>query len=318
MVSETSEAQIHFRHFDASGDIPHLAQLLAEIEQVDHAGEDISEETLKAQLTLPGHDPFQDRWVVTTSDNERHIIGFSCVWKVPQNAHADIYVGVHPLWRRKGLGCELLQRTLARAQTLQPQEILASVDTQHQEAMNFLQKHAFSPVAAYTEMCCAHSMLLPPPDWPTGYTIHAYNPLHDFPVLLEMYNTAFQGLWGHWETVTAADLQDILTHQNPAGIFLLHTHAGKVVGTCRGEISEPLSARRGRRMGYLDCPGVVPGHRANGLYFPLLLHAAHWVRNQETVDIEVESWGDDPQVIAQYEEVGFTRVRQQITYHLPC
>jgi len=318
MFSQTPEAQFRFRHFNADIDIEYLIQLLTEIENTDHAGEDNSEETIKAQLTWPGHDPFQDRCVVTTGDNERQMIGFSSVWKVPQNAHADIYVGVHPLWRKQGIGSALLQRTLARAQALRSQEILVNVDTQHQDAMKFLQKRAFSPVSAYTEMRCASSVLLPQPAWPRGYTIHVYNPLQDFSPLLDMYNRAFQGLWGHWENVTTKDLYDILAHQNPAGIFLLRTHSGEVVGTCRGEISEQLSARRGKHTGYLDCPGVVPEHRTNDLYLPLLLHAAHWVRSQAAIDIEIESFGDNPQVLAQYQEAGFKRVRQQTTYHFSC
>jgi hypothetical protein len=67
-------------------------------------------------------------------------------------------------------------------------------------------------------------------------------------------------------------------------------------------------------MGYLDSPGVVPEQRANNLYLPLLLQAANWVRTQEPVDIEIESYGDDPSVLAQYQEVGFEKIQQQDIY----
>ncbi len=318
MLSQPLEAQFQFRHFNAETDIPRLASLLEEIENIDHTGEDISEETLKAQLTWPGHNPSQDRQVVMARDDPGQMIGFSSVWKVPQNIHADIFVGVHPLWRKKGIGSALLQGALARAQTLHPHSILAYADAQHQEAMHFLQERAFSPAAAYTAMRCASDKLLPQSAWPAGYTIRVYNPSQDFPLLLDMYNRSFQGLWGHWETVMAEDLHGILEDQNAADNFLLFAPTGEVVGTCRGTISEPLSTSRGKRMGYLDCPGVVPEHRANGLYLPLLLHAAQWVRNQGATDIEVESWGDDPQVLAQYQQVGFEKVHQQIIYCLSC
>lgn len=314
MSLNTIEQHYHFRHFDANTDVSRLAQLLAEIEAVDHAGEDISIETLQAQLTLPGHDPSQDRWVVTTLDNDEQLIGVGIAWKVPENKHADIYVGVHPTWRKHGIGGVLLQRLIARTQMLQAQDILASTDAQHQDAIDFLHKRAFAPVAAYTVLRLASNVALPQPVWPTGYTIRQYNPADDFPLLLDMYNRAFQGLWGHWEHVSEEYLQGMLTEMNPEGIFLLFTSAGEVVGTCRGEINVQLSERRGKRTGYLDSPGVVPEHRTNNLYLPLLLHAANWVRNQELIDIEMESWGDDPRVLAQYQEVGFEKMQQQGIY----
>ena len=314
MSLNTNDDQYSFRSFDANTDVLRLAQLLAEIEAVDHAGEDISIETLQAQMTLPGHDPAQDRWVVTMPDNDEQLLAVGIAWKVPENKHADIYVGVHPSWRKRGIGGVLLQRLIERAQTLQAQDILASTDSQHQDAIDFLRKRAFVSVAAYTVLRLDSNIALPQSVWPTGYTIRKYNPVNDFSLLLDMYNRAFQGLWGHWEHVTAEDLRGFMEEWNSEGIFLLFTQEGEVVGTCRGEINAQLSERRGKRMGYLDSPGVVPEQRANNLYLPLLLQAANWVRTQELVDIEIESYGDDPRVLAQYQEVGFKRVQQQGIY----
>ena len=314
MASDIIEAQYSFRHFDPNTDVPRLAQLLTEIEAVDHAGEDISIETLQAQMTLPGHDPVQDRWVVTAPDNDEQLLAVGITWKVPENKHADIYVGVHPARRKQGIGNALLQRVVARAQTLQAQDILASADSQNQDAIDFLRKRAFAPVAAYTVLRLTSNKAIPQPVWPMGYTIRKYNPANDFSLLLDMYNRAFQGLWGHWEHVTAEDLRGFMKEWNSEGIFLLFTQEGEVVGTCRGEINVQLSERRGKRMGYLDSPGVVPEQRANNLYLPLLLQAANWVRSQELVDIEIESYGDDPNVLAQYQGVGFEKIQRQGIY----
>ena len=314
LFPDTTEPHIHFRHFDVDTDLPRLVQLLTRIEQVDHAGEDTSEETLKVQLTLPGHDPVQDRWVVTASNNEQ-LIGYSSVWKVPENNYADIYVAVHPDWRRQGIGSELLQRIVTRAQTHHPQDILVSADAQNQVVKDFLHKRAFLPISAYTAMRLASTVDLPQAVLPIGYTLRVYDPVNDFSLLLKMYNRAFQGLWGHWEHVKAENLHEWLEGMNPDGIFLLFTQTGDVVGTCRGEISEPLSKQRGTRIGYLDAPGVVPEHRSENLYLPQLLHIANWVREQERdVAIEIDSWGDDPQVLAQYQQVGFERTHQQDIY----
>lgn len=310
MSTEASKSHFHIRPFDLHTDIPRLVQLLTEVENVDHAGEDTSEENAWMQLTLPGHDPTQDRWVATNPENEEQMIGFGTVWKVPQNSYADMYVCVHPAWRRQGIGNVLLQNVLESAQALQAKNVLCYADMQHHDVVDFLHKRDFTQIAAYTQMRLAASKLLPQPVWPTGYTIRVYNPTEDFSLLLDMYNRAFQGLWGHWEHVTAEDLQEILAGQKPETIFFVVAHNGEVVGTGRGEISEQLSERRGTSIGYLDAPGVVPEHRANGLYLPMLLRAVHLVRDRGIVDIEMESWGDDPQVLAQYQGVGFDIVHQ--------
>ncbi len=137
MSANTSKSSIHYRHFNVNSDLQPLVQLLTEIERLDHAGEDTSEETLNAQLTLPGHDPSQDRWVVTSSSDKKQMIGFGTVWKVPHNNYADVYVAVHPEWRKQGIGSELLQRILQRAQTHSPQDILVSADAQNQDVKTF-------------------------------------------------------------------------------------------------------------------------------------------------------------------------------------
>ncbi|QBD76096.1 GNAT family N-acetyltransferase [Ktedonosporobacter rubrisoli] len=308
---------IQLRHFDVDRDLPGLVQLQTIIEEADQTGEDVSEETLKAQLHLPGHDPAQDGWVATIAHEQEQIIGFGTVWKVPQNAHADIYVGVHPAWRRQGIGGKLLQHILQRAQALSSQHILAYANIRHQDALAFLHKRAFAPVASYTLMRLAAEKQVPQAEWPAGYTIRQYRPEADFPLLLDMYNRAFQGLWGHWEHVTAEALHGILEQENPAGIFLLITQSGEVVGTCRGEMSEHLSTKRGKETGYLDAPGIVPAHRSTKLYLSQLLYAAHWVRTQASqtpIDIELESWGDDPQVLSEYQQAGFEKVEQQVIH----
>jgi ribosomal protein S18 acetylase RimI-like enzyme len=313
MANETTHTLFHFRHFDTSTDIPRLVQLLIEVEDVDHAGEDTSEETVKEHLGLPGHDPTKDRWVVTHPEHEEQLIGFGTVWKVPENKTANIYVCVHPAWRKHGIGSTLLQSVLTRAQELHAQDVIVSADIKNQDATNFLRKRAFSQVSAYTLMKLVASASLPQPTWPIGYTTRIYNPIHDFPLLLDMYDRAFEGLWGHWKP-TEEDLRDILAEQKPETIFLVFAPSGEAVGLGRGEINEQLSARRGTRTGYLDAPGVVPEHRANGLYLPMLLHAARLVRDQEPVNIELESWGDDLHVLAQYQQVGFEIMNQQGMY----
>jgi ribosomal protein S18 acetylase RimI-like enzyme len=263
-------------------------------------------------LHYPGHDPAQDRWVAVAAHDEGQLLGFGSISKAPQNSFADMFLVVRPAWREKGIGGELLKRLMERVQVIQPQSILTYVDVKNQRAIEFARKRGFAPLAAYTAMRLEADKSLPQPIWPAGYIVRPYNPEADFPLLLEMYNRAFQGLWGHWETVTEESVRDIV--ENPAGSFLLFDSAGEVVGICRGELSEQLQEKYGKPTGYLDAPGVVPEQRENGLYLPQMLHVAHWVCSQashEAIAIELESWGDSPQTLAAYQSMGFEIIRQQ-------
>ncbi len=79
-------------------------------------------------------------------------------------------------------------------------------------------------------------------------------------------------------------------------------------------LSQPLSEKYGRPIGYIDSPGVVLEQRVKGLHLPLLLTMMHWLRVQEAVDFVLESWGDAQQTIAIYESVGFRTAKEATLY----
>jgi ribosomal protein S18 acetylase RimI-like enzyme len=82
------------------------------------------------------------------------------------------------------------------------------------------------------------------------------------------------------------------------------------------ELDERLSARRGQPTGHLDAPGIVPALRDKGLHRPLLLAALRWLRTRQPAAFELESWGDSAQILALYQQMGFTLARQATSYRL--
>lgn len=64
-----------------------------------------------------------------------------------------------------------------------------------------------------------------------------------------------------------------------------------------------------------DLLGVThPEARGDGLYRPLLLHAIAWLAAQGMVDIRIESWGDSPAVLADYQALGFSVARRETLF----
>src|SRR5262245_22216137 len=115
MHHESTTAAFTFRAFDPAQDFPALVALINAIDTADQGGEPTSEAQQRAQLTWPGRDLPRDRWLLTPAGHPDDLLGYGDSWKKPGTDRADIYVGIHPAWRRRGLGTQLMRRTLARA-----------------------------------------------------------------------------------------------------------------------------------------------------------------------------------------------------------
>lgn len=309
-----------YRKFDMGRDFDGLVVLLREIEQSDHDGEDVSEEALREQLSWVGHDPAQDRWVATvratgTEGDIEQFVGFGAVFVSPNDTHADIYVAVHPAWRRRGIGSGLLTRVLERAQEKGASDARVYANAEHKAPNDFLLKHGFAPVAAYTRMTVAGKHGFPPPDMPAGFMVRSYAEVRDMRVMLEALNRGYEGLWGH-RNVSEEEMAEWFPQLPPEGVFLLFASDGSVAGTVRAEMNKHLSELRGTTTGLVDAPGIVPEYRQSHLYRPLILTALHWLAAQNPSHIELESWGDAPETLAVYHALGFKTVQEQISYRL--
>ncbi len=300
--------------FDVQRDFASLVALLAEVEQEDHDGEDVSEAMLREQLTWPGHDPVRDRWVATTGDSER-LVGYGVMFKTPNDEHADVYVAVHPAWRRQGIGCELLARILQRVRELGAFDARVYANAEHSGPNAFLLKFGFAPVSAYTRMAFTGTHAFPALDVSEGFVILSYDQVGRMDVLVDVMNRGYQGLWGHhW--ITREEMAEWFPQLTTEGLFLLFAPDGKVAGICRAEMSEHLSALRGVSTGWIDAPGVVAEYREEVFYRSLLLTAMRWLAPQSPSVIELESWGDNAQTLAAYRTLGFTIMQEAISYRL--
>lgn len=304
-----------FRHLEPDADLSRLAKLQAEVEAADQDGRDVSPTRLREQMAIPGHDAVQDCWVVEPADDPEHIIAFCGVWKATNDDHADISGIVHPQWRRKGIGRILLSRTLVRARNLGARQVDAYVNAQNKPGNAFLHEHSFLPVSAYTLMRADNTVQFEMPVWPAGFTVRSFDAVLDVSVLVKAMNDSYDGLWGH-NPVTEEEIGKQLKERPAEGIFLAFDAGGEVAGVSSAEMSRKLSAQRGEPTGRLDAPGVIPWRRRHGLYLPLLLTGVHYLLAQQPAAIELESWGDDDRVLAEYEQAGFTVVRRSVPYRL--
>lgn len=307
-----------YRRLDLERDLVPLVTLLKEISQVDPDIEQPSEAELREQLTWAGQDPAENSWVVekaegTHPEKGSPLIGWSLLQKIPTDENADLSIYVHPAARRQGIGSHLLTLLLEDARKLNAKAARGYVDIQNQGATLYAQQQGFESVSGYTRMQVSTGHIFPLPELPPGFVVRSFRQIQRGDLFTQALNRSYEGLWGHLQT-SAEDLHNYLSLFRPEGIFLLFAPDGALAGMASATLSEKLTAQRGVLTGYIDAPGVVPEYRAVGLYRPLVLTVLHWLLPQGPVKIELESWGDAPQTLALYRELGFTATKEEISY----
>jgi ribosomal protein S18 acetylase RimI-like enzyme len=303
------------RSFSPDQDIPWILSLRASVEAVDNEGLEISEQSLFAQLNLPGHDPVHDRWVIDAPDGSSSLIASAIIILPPGANIADANIVVHPDWRHLGVEDVLLSRIIERAKQLKTDSIQFFANARHPDTPVFLHRNGFISQGTYTELRLTKDIRLPPVIWPYGYTVHPYSEILDLSILTQAMNLSYIPLWGHRE-VTENEMVSWLPDFNQQGLFLVFSEKGRVIGISRVEPSPERTRKNGNPTGYIDAPGVVPQHRRLDLYRALVLTGINWLHNQNQTLIEMESWGDKLEVLKMYRELGFMDIRQLVSYEL--
>ncbi len=289
-----------------------LVHLLTNIEAVDHDGEDTSQASQRAWMNGPNHNPEQDRLVVESPKQAGELIGYAAVYApIPERAAA--YVAVHPDWRRRGLGSQLLARILERSKELRKQHASIYANAHNAAANAFLLRHHFRCVGSSWLLHAPVGIDIPEPQFPDGYTVRPFAEIQNVAVMVEAQNRSYGDLWGHGEnTAGGIPLERIagsLQRRDPDSIFIVFAPDGQVAGFVE------VQRGQGRDGGdYLNGPGVVPEHRNAGLHRPLMLTALRWARQSGMRPMTLELYGEDPRVVTQYCELGFVMDEHYLAY----
>jgi mycothiol synthase len=311
-LTHESSSNLVFRRLDLPNDLIALAGLLNDVEEADQTGEQVAEDTLREQLTWSGQDPALNSWVVVTPDDSS-LIGYGMIQKTAHDPNADVYVAVHPSWKRQGIGSQLFTRLLARASELQARALRAYVHVQNEGAKSFVGAQEFAEVSTFTRFSLTGMPRFPALSLPAGFSVRSYDQIERVDLYTDALNRSYAGYWGHLQT-TPEELAEFIRHLNPAGIFLLFAPSGAIAGTCRAERSDRLSQERGAVTALIDAPGIVAEYREADLAVPLLLTAIHWLLSERPQILELEAWGEAPSTLARYRALGFTVTKEEISY----
>lgn len=293
------------RNLNPDVDVPKLLQLRIEIEAVDQQGTDTSEAHLRRQFAWPNHDPSQDRWVIEHTATNM-LIGYG--WVFAQSpARSIVEVAIHPDWRRRGLGTQLLRTLIQHAKAHGASQIVAGARGNNEIGPPFLVANHFEPVGHNRFMTASADLQLNEATWPEGFTVQSYSEHGNLAYLAEGSNLCYADMWGHRENtepVTVAYLQERMRQYPdsyfPEGIFVVFEPHNQVAGICFNRL-ENGGARR-----VIDSPGVAPAYRHLNLQRPLVQESMQWLSRQAAGDYHLYTWGDFESAVQIYHELGFS------------
>jgi ribosomal protein S18 acetylase RimI-like enzyme len=317
----------------ALSDAAALSKLLNAIEVVDVFGEYYSEEDAADQINAPTLD--LERGTIGVFDGEV-MVGYSSAAHKPQAKGVHRVVlsgGVHPEYRRRGLGTELLTAGIACAKALHAihhPSLRLAVDVQNNAhnvaALACYRAAGMTPSRSSSHMRHPLGAAVPGVALPKGYAIEAYTADNDsdfFAVSNEAFLESrggvpqplekWRGLLG-WQAF------------RPGLSFLLRETGGDTsdtgtgTGTAAGMLlafswDADTEATGVRDLQFMHI-GTRPGHRGRGVASALLSHALRAARDagfdRASLDVDTDSRG----AAGLYERAGFTVARTEVVHTL--
>ena len=302
------------RHYVPETDLSPLARMLTEIESMDRDGEDTSEEYLRASLAWPNYHPDQAVWV---AESDGDLVGYGVALEQPSQ-RCTIYVVVHPEYRRKRLGSQLLALTLHRASELGSKNILVYANERNRGSNLFLRHHGFQQVGSSGSLKLRTESENLTPEFPEGFSLKRYSEVNDPLVLLKALNQCYLGMWGHQHNDNPSEEErkspPFLHYYAAEDILLLFDIQNSVFGICSLK-SQGKREENGEVSDLLDGPGILQEFREQDYQRPMVLAGIEHLRKKGNRPITLEFWGDNEHALDIYRSLGFEMVHRFIAHH---
>ncbi|SDT41470.1 GNAT family N-acetyltransferase [Microlunatus soli] len=313
----------------SEAELPELSGLLTAIEHFDEPSERHTIEELQEAYAEHGADPARNARLGRDSGGTLVAYG----WLHPFPADTDprrvfLAGGVHPGWRRRGIGHELLDWQIARAgewynENRRPEhgplELRIAVEDKLADRAALIADRGFSAVRWFADMTCRFDELpsgLPAvPELP-GIRIEPYSAEVSEEVR-EAHNEAFSDHWGsqpipqiRWQE----DLSAASTRPEWSWIAV-DTDSGRIAGYAMSSAYQQDWEFQGFREGWTDRLGVRRDWRNRGIAKALLIASMHSFADAglDAAGLGVDT--DNPSgAFGLYARLGYERGETQVMY----
>lgn len=301
------------------------ADLLNVIETVDKIGENYAEEDTLQELI----DPYADleRASLAAFDGDVMVGYMKIRYKPVATSVHRVFMdgGVHPSYRRQGVGTRLVKAGVAAAQVvhaLHHPTLQLVVDVHKAEQISgvpeLVRSQGFAPVRYYQFMEHPLGAAIPSAAVPSELQVEAWSEQNasDF---LTVRNASFQDYWGA-APMPMDSWQNKITDQTfqPTVSFLLRDSAsGTPAGLLVTKSWESDTAATGVRDAHFMVIGTVPEYRKRGVACALIGHALQAAADQgyDRASLSVDS-ASPSGAFGIFEKAGFAPTKRHIRWAL--
>lgn len=305
----------------AHSDLPEIAALISEGLSFDGLTIVQTAEELEEEFGGPYCFLNQD---VMVAEHESHIIGVGYTYFLPSETKEErcyTFGTVKPLYRRKGVGTEILQWTTERAEKLLrstnrtiPKYLRSDVSTSNTSADFLFQKFNMRPVRWNEDLIIdlnqSPGVLSSP-----GYCVIPWDTSRDEEARV-VKNLAFMDHWG--STPTSEEGWEQLVHGSTAKLdqsFFALDSDNNIVGLLLSHRYESDDETLGKRIGWIDKLATLSEHRGKAIGRSLITHALAAYRRDGLTHAALDVDTENPTgAYGLYTAVGFSTFRGSVTY----
>lgn len=291
-------------------DFESLVRLVGEVVTRGEGLYSISAQDVIESLDRPHHSPEKNLFVASEA---RRIIGYVDVTPEPTIGRVVLSCLVTPERHRRGVGMELINRAIARAEALQVKRVHVNIPQDSMSARKLFTKMGFRFIRHFLELRLDLSEVQEPH---MGLTAHRYRHMKsgEEDKLVNIQNRSFADTWGfHPNTLEEIVYRIGLPNCSPEDI-LLSSDGDKVIGYCWTRIYVGKNEDSREDRGVIHMLGVDPDHRGKGIGKEVLLAGLSYMKSKclRTVEVTVDSKNKAARAL--YRSAGF-RVRTRSLWY---
>jgi mycothiol synthase len=238
-------------------------------------------------------------WLAEAADQ---CVGYSYFEQVKTAEAVNFWLHgvVHPLWRGRGIGLALLQRSWDDIQQSPPMQAgfgnkpiwvhgwSEADDIPHQRLLTHF---GLQPYHIYHELSLPTTAISAPPPLPTDMTIRAWSETA-YAAAVTLRNQAFAESWGYQPTTAEALRRRFQSGRYQAAYSFTAWHSAEMVGLIHGHW-QPKAA-----IGEVVWVAVAPTHRQHGLGAALMLTLMETFRQAgaQTITLSADNHANQPNI----------------------
>lgn len=312
---------IHIRNFKP-GDEPSILDMFKAADEVDKAERGMSANDLQAWKTWPGVNPETDFFIAEAGKEPVGIVGVDS--QAGEREMHLVFCGgvVHPEYRRRGVGTQLMQVAEKRATELTsgypkgfPRYLSVFCRCTQRDVIALLESLDMWPARYFFGMQRDLRLELSAAAVPEGICIREYRP-EDECAAHAAFDEAFRDHWGY-EPLTLEQFQHEFTRAPyfRPDLWFLAWDGDEIAGFTLNMVNPEYIARVGRQEGIVAEVGVRRPWRKRGVATALLNLSLLALRH---VGMEYAMLGVDTAnptgAVGLYERIGFREFRHNVVY----